>query len=167
MKRVLLIFMLISMLITFSACEKHEYIDTLNLDTLEKNINDLTYEKDDKTLPLFYNMTSASKEEIKNVYKINTEYTNKILIKHSALSSKSNMYIVLEAKEGRKEKLKKDIDSYMLSYEKMWKKLNKREYNLVTNRSFLEDGNYLIYVISYDNNLVMETVKNTFTKRIK
>ena len=55
--------------------------------------------------------------------------------------------------------------NYMIGYENTWKGQNQTEYNLVVNRSYYENNNYLIYVISYDNNKVIDAFTSSFEEK--
>lgn len=168
MKKKCFIILLFICLIIFTGCgNKKDYVTTLNLNKTAIKLENLTYEKNGKNIPIFYNMTVPSDEEIKNIYKLNKEDFNEIIIKQSALSSKSSLFIIANVKEENKEKVKEALDKYMINYEKIWKEQDRTEYNLVLNRTFYENGNYFIYVISYDNNEVMDTILSLFEEKEK
>lgn len=149
----------------FMGCGKKEYITTLNLRKTANIIEELTYEKDNKNVPIFYNMTSPNEKEINKIYKIDESMLEELIIRQSALRTKSNLYILAKVKPDKKEVVKKSIDDYMIGYENTWKGQNQTEYNLVVNRSYYENNNYLIYVISYDNNKVIDAFTSSFEEK--
>lgn len=163
---ILTLFILFLCFIIFAGCmDKKASMQTLNLNKALYEIEQLTYEKNGKSFPIFYNMVSPSESEIKKIYKLDKEDFNELIIKQSALSNKSTLLIIGNVKEEKKEKVKKLLDEYMLNYEKIWKEQDRTEYNLVLNRSFYENGNYLIYIISYDNNKVTDTLLSLFEEK--
>lgn len=145
--------------------DKKVSIQTLNMNKALYEIEQLTYEKNGKSFPIFYNMVSPSESEIKKIYNLDKGDFNELIIKQSALSNESSLLIIGNVKEEKKEKVKKLLDEYMLNYEKIWKEQDRTEYNLVLNRSFYENGNYLIYIISYDNNKVTDTLLSLFEEK--
>lgn len=164
-KFTIIILTFLSVLILFGCNEKKAYESTLNLTKALKEVERLTYEKNDKNIPIFYNMTSASDKEISKIYKLDKNDFDELIIKQSALYSKSNLLIMAKVKADKKELVKKQLDNYMLEYEKIWKKQSQKEYNLVVNRSFYENNTYMVYVISYDNNKVIDTITSLFEEK--
>ena len=144
MKRRIAILSMLTIFCTtlFMGCGKKEYITTLNLRKTANVIEELTYEKDGKNVPIFYNMTSPNEKEINKIYKIDESMLDELIIKQSALSTKSNLYILAKVKPDKKEEVKKAIDDYMIGYENTWKGQNQAEYNLVVNRSYYQNKGY-------------------------
>ena len=167
MKRRIAILSMLTIFCTtlFMGCGKKEYITTLNLRKTANVIEELTYEKDGKNVPICYDMTSPKEKEINKIDKIDESMLDELIIKQSALSTKSNLYILAKVKPDKKEEVKKAIDDYMIGYENTWKGQNQAEYNLVVNRSYYENNNYLIYVISYDNNKVIDAFTSSFEEK--
>lgn len=161
-KRFLLFFITLLFIISFIGCEKKEQSLSLNITKTINEINKLSYEKDDKIYPLFTNMVSPSDLEIEKIYNLDITDFNELVIKQSAFYDKSNLIIIANVKNNKIKKIKKQLESYMNHYEQIWKDQDKTQYNLVLNRSFYEKGNYLIYVISYDNNNVIKTMDSMF-----
>lgn len=151
MKKILVI---ISVLFLLTGCNKEE--KTLNFSEIKNNLNNLAFE--DKTM--FENNQMMDSETLKNKYNVDTTNMEEYLISMPTLVESSNMYIVVKAKEGMENDVKTQLENLMTRYENQWSMgYAPKEEDKVRNRLEEIDGNYFIYIISDDNDLVLETIK--------
>ena len=59
-----------------------------------------------------------------------------------------------------KEEAKANIKKFLLAYEGAWSKLNEEQYTLVKDRTGIEKNGYIIYIISTDNDIIMNEIRN-------
>lgn len=83
---------------------------------------------------------------------------DEFLVKTSVMTQ-ANSYYILKPKKGEFEEVKDALDEYMTRLEQQWETYLPDQYDLVKNRLEEEYGGYLIYVISTNNELVLETIK--------
>lgn len=108
---------------------------------------------------IFGMLMDVTKDDVEVLTGINPEDLDEFLIKNSVMTQASGYYIV-KPKEGKKDTVKEAMDNYMTTIEENWKTYLPDQYELVKNRLEEEYGEYLIYVISNDNELVYNTIKD-------
>lgn len=59
----------------------------------------------------------------------------------------------------KKDVVKEKLDTYMTNLEEQWKTYLPDQYELVKNRLVKEYGDYLIYIVSSDNEAVFNEIK--------
>lgn len=111
--------------------------------------------------PLFSMLEEIPSETINDLLNITSLDYEEISMGIPAILVKSNMYIVVKPKEGKEETIKTAIDDYMTSLENQWKNYLPDQYELVKNRKEGKIGDYLVYIISDDNDLVFNTISNS------
>lgn len=77
----------------------------------------------------------------------------------------ASFYIIIRAKNGKADNVRKSMNQYMKELDKKWSFYLPREYELVKNYMNTEVGSYLIYVVSKDNQLVLNTIKDAIVKK--
>jgi len=107
---------------------------------------------------VFGMLMEVNEADVEVLTGINPENLDEFLIKNSVMTQASSYYI-LKPKEGKKEVVKEDMDKYMDNLEENWKTYLPDQYELVKNRLEEEYGDYLIYIISSDNELVYKSIK--------
>lgn len=108
---------------------------------------------------VFGALSEINDEMLFNQFDINKEDVEDYLIKTPMMITSSNSYIIIKPKDGKKEEIKEKMNSYMEKLEKQWEIYLVDQYELVKNRLEEEYGDYLIYIISSDNELVFDTIK--------
>ena len=69
--------------------------------------------------------------------------------------------MVVKPAEGKKDKVKEALDNYFKTEEQKWSTYLPAEYEIIKNRKYEEIGDYLVYIVSTDNDKVLETIKNS------
>lgn len=114
--------------------------------------------------PVFNNLVPVQDEMVENTLGIKKDTYSEILMKVPMMIVQSNMYIIVKPENGKKDDVKKAIDQYMTNLEEQWKTYLPDQYELVKNRKYEEYGGYLIYIVSSDNDKVLDTIKKNEIK---
>ncbi len=110
--------------------------------------------------PIFANMMEIPVESIEDTLGIKEDQVEEFLMATPMMIVRSDTYIIIKPSEGNKEAVKEKIDEYMSNLETQWETYLPAQYELVKNRLEKELGDYLIYVVSIDNDLVYKTIKD-------
>ena len=110
--------------------------------------------------PIFANMMEMPVESIEDVLGLKENQVEEFLMATPMMIVRSDTYIIVKPSEGNKKAVKEKIDEYMYALEKQWETYLPEQYELVKNRLEKELGDYLIYVVSIDNDLVYKTIKD-------
>lgn len=116
---------------------------------------------------LFENVKEISLEEISQRFSLNEKNIDEYQAAIPKTENSSSFYIIIKPKKGKADNIKKELEQYMNQLEQKWSTYLPEEYELVKNRMETEIGSYLIYIISRDNELVLNTIKNTIVKKDK
>ncbi len=109
-------------------------------------------------LPIFSTLAKVDGEFLESLIGIKTSDLDEFLVK-SSIMTQSNSYYILKPKKDKKEEVKNKMDEYMDNLEIQWKTYAPAQYDLVKHRLKEEYGDYLIYIISSDNELVFNKIK--------
>lgn len=110
--------------------------------------------------PIFANVMEMPIESIEDVLGLKEDQVEEFLMATPMMIVRSDTYIIVKPSEGNKKVVKEKIDEYMDALEKQWETYLPEQYELVKNRLEKELGDYLIYVVSIDNDLVYKTIKD-------
>lgn len=123
--------------------------------------NDSVLSKIRNSKPLVFAMVEeASSEDIEMVLNLKTTDYDEILMGVASVLVKSNTYIIVKPAEGREETVTTALNTYMTALENQWANYLPDQYELVKNRKEVKIGDYLVYIISEDNELVYQTILN-------
>ena len=115
--------------------------------------------KDSKS-PIFGMLMDVGSADLEALTGINPNDLEEFLVKNSVITQ-ANSYFILKPKKDKYDVVKKALDDYMTNVEKQWATYLPDQYELVKNRLEEEYGDYLIYIISIDNELVLKTIKDS------
>lgn len=115
--------------------------------------------KNSKT-PVFSMLFNVENSELETLTGINPADLDEFLVKNSVMTQ-ANSYYILKPKEGKTEAVKTKMNEYMSKLEQQWKTYLPEQYELVKDRLEETYGDYLIYVISNNNELVLKTIKDS------
>ena len=107
---------------------------------------------------VFGMLMEVTDEELEALTGVKTEDVEEFLVRNSVMTQASS-YFILKPKEGKEETVKETMDTYMNNLEENWKTYLPDQYELVKNRLEEKYGDYLIYIISTENELVYKTIK--------
>lgn len=99
-------------------------------------------------------------DDIEKTFGIKSSYYEEALVKTSMLRSDTCQYLIIKpVNNNARIKIKNAMEDYYAGLELKWQGKDQNNYDLVINRHFEEYEGYLIYLVSNDNNLVMELIK--------
>lgn len=108
---------------------------------------------------VFNILQDLKKDEINQLLKISDSDYDEALVKTAMLRTDTCGYIIIKPKnQSSKAKIKNLMDDYYKGLESKWQN-NEGNKKLVQNRYFEEYKDYLIYIISHDNDLVSQMIK--------
>ena len=100
-------------------------------------------------------------EKLQDKYGMNTDIFEEILVETSDNLSSSSMYAIFLPKKGKESDCEKEIKDFFEKYDQAWMMgYFPDEEVLVKNRTEEKYGKYYIYIISKDNDKVIEKIKN-------
>ena len=123
------------------------------------NSSDILNSIKDSKENIFGALMEVNDETLESQFNINKSDVKEYLIKVPMMITSSNSYIIIKPEDGKKDEIKEKMDEYMTKLEKQWETYLPIQHELVKNRLEKEYGDYLIYIISSDNDLVFETIK--------
>ena len=130
------------------------YLNTKNNNEALKIIKEDGYEG-------IYNSLNNINDETLNLVGVSKEDLEQYVITTPSFIISSQCYMIVKPAEGKKDKVKEALDNYFKTEENKWSTYLPAEYEIIKNRKFEEIGNYLVYIVSTDNDKVLETIKNS------
>ena len=94
-------------------------------------------------------------EELSAVCGIDTANVEKVYGKMPMMNVHASMYLLIEAKEGKAETVKAELDKYVEQYEQQWSTYLPEQYEYVKNRKEGVLGN-TVYLIIAENSEALE-----------
>lgn len=123
------------------------------------NSSDLLKEAKECKAPIFSSLVEVTDELVTAQFGLEKDMLEDYLIKMPMMITNSNTYMIIKPTEGNKEVVKEKINAYMTNLEEQWKTYLPDQYELVKNRLETEYGDYLIYIVSSDNEAVLNEIK--------
>lgn len=115
----------------------------------------------EKGYPLIFNMMMALEEEQLEMVGLSKDQIEEFVIKTPLAIVSANTYMIIKPANGKAKEVKEAISKYMKQLENQWSAYLPDQYDLVKNRMETEIGNYLIYIISTDNEAVLQEIKKS------
>lgn len=137
----------------------YEEISNYLVYVVSNNNNELMKEVKNCKGQIFSSLMEVSDDLLTSQYGIEKGMVEEYLIKMPMMITSSNTYMIIKPTKGNKEAVKEKINTYMTNLEEQWKTYLPDQYELVQNRLEKEYGDYLIYIISKDNEKVFEEIK--------
>lgn len=113
---------------------------------------------------LLKDIKELSLKEFTSLLSLEEKYIDSFQGVTSNIEKEARYLFILKPKNGKTEQVKKKLDQYMNHLEQEWKEFPEQQ-KLVQNRMDTEIGSYLIYIISKENEKVLNTIKNAVTKK--
>lgn len=127
------------------------------------NDNDAVWKKiKERSHPLLFENTKEAKLED---FGLSIEDVSEFKGVTSSEDTSASFYIVVRPKNGKADNIKKSMNQYMKTLDKKWSTYLPNEYKLVKNHMETEVGSYLVYIVSKDNQLVLNTIKDAIVKK--
>jgi len=139
---------------------KFEEVNGLLVYVASKN-NDVVINKvKESKVTVFVMIKDVPNEQIKDILSLEPTDYEEILMGMPMAVVKSNTYIIVKPAEGKEETVKNALDSYMTALENQWATYLPDQYELVQNRKVEKIGEYLVYIVSSNNDLAYNTILN-------
>lgn len=142
------------------AKETFEEYDGYLIYIVNEDSKNLMKEVKDCHNKLFTALMDVDDDTLSQKFGIEKEMVDEYLAKIPMMVVNSNSYIILKPASGQKDAVKEKMNTYMENLENQWKTYLPDQYDLVKNRLEKEYGDYLIYIISQDNDAVYNAIKN-------
>lgn len=127
----------------------------LDFTTIKNELNALTVNEE----TIFTSLKEYSEEDLKNIYSIDSNLTEEMHFMQSEDTNNASMYIIALPKEGKEKEIQEQINTFFESFELQADMYNPENAVLIKNRMETKIGNYLIYIVSSNNNKVLEIIK--------
>lgn len=150
--------LLLAITLLFSSCTKSN-TKTLDLAQAVANIDALTSVENGEDYPLFAMVVDID-DATAAANNIDLSLLEDYAIRLPMVIVKANLYIIAKPVEGKEEEAKAMFEEFMLTQERTWENYLPDQYQLVMNRMETEIDGYLIYIISSDNDAVLQAIKN-------
>ena len=131
----------------------------LDLQKIEIELNNLEIDEDGEKVKLFENNTKMDVDAIEG-RQIDVSLFEEILFSMNTTSNEANVYIVYLPKEGKEEECETQIDNYLDTFKENVALYNPKEAKKIEDRLEENYGKYHIYIISKDNELALNKIKN-------
>ncbi len=143
MKKILLFSLLCLLVVTGCGSKKEE----------KKNLKDI--EKKIIALDNFKNHESVSKDTIEKKYSIDLGDADVLMIAAKKYDDASIVFIT-----EKNDKTKTEVDAFVKAYNDQWVKMNyfPEQKELVEKATYKTEGNYIIYIVSENNDEVLKIV---------
>ncbi len=125
--------------------------------------NDAVWKKiEESAHPLLFENTKEARLEDFDISSADVaEFKAVISNKETSVS----FYVIVRPKNGKADNVKRSMNQYMKTLDKKWSTYLPDEYKLVKNYMDTEVGSYLVYIVSKDNQLVLNTIKDAVVKK--
>jgi len=155
-KHIALILSIILAFSLFTSCQKEK---TLDMQQAVANIQALEVTENGETYPLFNNMLEVD-STTNVIYNIDLSLLEEYHICLPMIIVKSNLYIIAKPVAGKEAEASEMFDAFMANYEMQWQNYLPDQYQLVVNRVETNIDGYIIYIISTDNDAVMQAIED-------
>ena len=136
------------------------------IDTQPQNMQLLQIQKrvevvtDKNSQQIFKDMISPSPAQIEEFIGVDLSNMESYVVRIAQDKFSSELYMIFKPFEEYKDESKAQIKKFLLNYESAWSRINEEQYKLVENRTAIERSGYIIYIISIDNNTIMNEIRN-------
>lgn len=129
----------------------------MNLMQIQKRVEVVTNNNSEK---IFKDMISPTPAQIETYLGINLSNIDSYIVRIDKDKFSSKLYMIFKPTQEYKEEAKANIKKFLLAYEGAWSKLNEEQYTLVKDRTAIEKNGYIIYIVSTDNDIIMNEIRN-------
>ncbi len=143
MKKVLILFVLLFLV---TGCGK-ESVTNLDLKKASEEV-----------ASIYTNMEDMDKDELKAIYGLDVSLLDEYEIKSSSLSN-GYFYAILKVDDKNTKEVKKQMDNLFKVLESQSDLYSPEAVKLIKNRLETSIGNYLIYIVSEDNDAMYDVIK--------
>lgn len=124
----------------------------INLDEVSNKITENSYFKEMAT-------EEVSIEILGSYFQVDTANVEKVVGKVPLMNVHSSLYVIIQAKEGKANEVKEDLNEFLTGYEEQWSRYLPEQYEYVQNRKFDVIGDYVYLIIAEDSGKLENIVK--------
>ena len=107
---------------------------------------------------VFASLMEIPKSDLESFMDVKESWVSESLVMTPMMIVNSNLYIIIKPNKDNYQDVKNAIEDYLVKKEEEWKTYLPAQYELVKNRKFEKVGDYLVYVVSTDNDLVLKRI---------
>lgn len=122
---------------------------------LEEVSNKITENSDFKEMAT----EEITKEILETYFQVDTSNVEKVVGKLPLMNVHSSLYVIIQAKDGKVDEVKEDLNEFLTGYEELWSRYLPAQYEYVQNRKFDAIGNYVYLIIAEDSGKLESIVK--------
>lgn len=158
MKKVILL-VLASMIFLTGCGTKKEDNKKMVID-LSKATENVLAIKDSNGDNIFSAMGEITKDMLKEErFGINPDNIEEMTFQEPMINIRASEFAIVKPVAGKEDIVKKEMDAYFKKVEDRWSTYLPDQLELVKNRLVTKVGDYLVYVVSEDNDKVLEAIK--------
>lgn len=124
----------------------------INLEEVSNKITENSYFKEMAT-------EEVSIEILGSYFQVDTANVEKVVGKVPLMNVHSSLYVIIQAKEGKANEVKEDLNEFLTGYEELWSRYLPEQYEYVQNRKFDVIGDYVYLIIAEDSGKLENIVK--------
>ena len=155
MKRIFIVLTMCLLVVSGCSSKGSSDVKDVKLTDLMSEIKDNA----DFDLPSFMDIDEATME---SVYGLKAADVEQFAIAFPMMNTQATEIIMIEAKEGKLDTVKKALDTRMKTVEETWATYLPAQKELVDHRKTIEKGNYVIIVIAEKADDIAKTIEAKF-----
>ena len=128
-----------------------------------KNTEVLSKIKSSK-MKLYNNLSEVTLDNVSTTIELEEKWVEKFLMMAPQMITSSSQYIIVKPSKKYEKEVKDAVNEYLNKLEKQWEMYLPDQYRLVKDRLEEKEGDYLIYIISIDNELALKQIRNSKIK---
>lgn len=101
----------------------------------------------------------VDKETLSSYFQVDTANVDKVYGKVPMMNVHASLYLLVQAKDGKVDSVKEDLEDFGKSYEQEWSRYLPEQYDLVKDRKIGTKGNVVYLVIAEDADELVKLIK--------
>lgn len=135
--------------------EYNDYLIYIYSDNKDKVLEEIKTSKE-KIMP---SLIKVEESTILDVLDIEEKWYEEFLMMQPMMMVNSSQFLIIKPSKGHEKDVKEKVNEYFEKLEEQWKNYLPAQYDLVVNRKETKLGEYLIYIVSDNNEVIYNTIK--------
>lgn len=148
----IVIALIIAVVVLVIPKNEKEEIKEINLEEVSNKITENSYFKEMAT-------EDISTEILESYFQVDLANVEKVVGKVPLMNVHASLYVIIEAKDGKVDAVKEDLNEFCVGYEELWSRYLPDQYEYVENRKLDSVGNYVYLIIAEDSAKLENIVK--------